>query len=375
MVASIASEEAKKGDAKKCATERKRSGSHCSHSSHGARDEECHGNSHGHGHGHGHGHSFVEPHGKEDIPKLLKVLNDKSELIGKRIEVVFALKHIGGEAAIDALVDGMDRAKDSVLLSHEIAYVLGQMQDPYANPFLVRVLEDKDRDPTVRHEAAESLGAIGTPASLKVLRKWVSSPVRAVRETCQLAIETIEWRQKQAKAKGPTGGYLSVDPAPPEEKKQLTSRELGERLRDESLSLFLRYKAMFALRDRGDDGSCSELTKAFSDSSALVRHEIAYVLGQCQNPSTIPALAEVLSNRSEHEMVRHEAAEAIGSIGGDKAEKILSGFVKDPNKIVRESCLVALDIADSWTGGGEAVTEVLSPAKTGEAPPAEAAAA
>lgn len=42
----------------------------------------------------------------------------------------------------------------SVLLSHECAYVLGQMQDSYASPALIATLENKKIDPVVRHEVS-----------------------------------------------------------------------------------------------------------------------------------------------------------------------------------------------------------------------------
>lgn len=46
--------------------------------------------------------------------------------------------------------------------------------------------------------------------------------------------------------------------------------------------------------------------------------------------------------------VRHEAAEALGAIGGEKAEKILNLFLGDDEKVITESCEVALDAMDYW---------------------------
>lgn len=59
-------------------------------------------------------------------------------------------------------------SSDSVLLKHEVAYVMGQMRDPHAIKYLNSVLADVSRDPIVRHEAGEALGAIGHGDSLKV---------------------------------------------------------------------------------------------------------------------------------------------------------------------------------------------------------------
>jgi deoxyhypusine monooxygenase len=64
------------------------------------------------------------------------------------------------------------------------------------------------------------------------------------------------------------------------------------------------------------------LAKGLQDPSALFRHEIAFVFGQLSHPASIPALVSALSNNNEASMVRHEAAEALGSLGG-YLEKIL----------------------------------------------------
>lgn len=79
---------------------------------------------------------------------------------------------------------------------------------------------------------------------------------------------------------------------------------------------------------------------------ALFRHEIAFVLGQLQNEISIPHLIKALEDLSQNEMVRHECAEALGSIANEECFNILRLFLKDESRIVRESCDVALDMAD-----------------------------
>lgn len=45
-------------------------------------------------------------------------------------------------------------------------------------------------------------------------------------------------------------------------------------------------------------------------------------------------------------MVRHEAAEALGSMGDEEGiEDTLRRFLDDPEQVVRESIVVALDMA------------------------------
>ena len=77
----------------------------------------------------------------------------------------------------------------------------------------------------------------------------------------------------------------------------------------------------------------------------MFRHEIAYVFGQLQSPASIPFLIPVLENKEEHAMVRHEAAEALGSIGTTECIETLELYSKDLQVVVAESCMVGLDMA------------------------------
>ena len=111
---------------------------------------------------------------------------------------------------------------------------------------------------------------------------------------------------------------------------------------------------MFALRDLASPPdlptavpAVHALARGFTDPSALFRHEIAFVFGQLSHPASIPSLIECLSNQKEEGMVRHEAAEALGSLGEEEGvEDLLRKFVNDPEQVVRESVIVALDMAE-----------------------------
>ena len=77
------------------------------------------------------------------------------------------------------------------------------------------------------------------------------------------------------------------------------------------------------------------------------RHEIAYVLGQIQSPLVTKQLLECLRNEEEIDMVRHECAEALGSIASDEIYEELGKYLdKSQPDVLRESCVVALDFAD-----------------------------
>ncbi len=150
--------------------------------------------------------------------------------------------------------------------------------------------------------------------------------------------------------------FASIDPAPPLPESSLacTIPELQTKLLDTRSPLFERYRAMFALRDLASPPdlptaipAVHALASGFADPSPLFRHEIAFVFGQLSHPASIPSLIETLSNTKEESMVRHEAAEALGTLGDeDGVEDLLKGFLNDPEQVVRDSVVVALDMAD-----------------------------
>ena len=49
--------------------------------------------------------------------------------------------------------------------------------------------------------------------------------------------------------------------------------------------------------------------------------------------------------------VRHECAEAIGSVATPDAIRLLASHVKDEVQVVRESCKIALDMAEHESSG------------------------
>ncbi|XP_061540523.1 deoxyhypusine hydroxylase [Phycodurus eques] len=281
----------------------------------------------------------------EQLAAVGSVLVDPRQDLTRRFRALFTLKSLGGAEAVEWI--GKAFGDDSSLLKHELAYCLGQMQDACAIPVLSAVLQDTRQEPMVRHEAGEALGAIGDPSVLDLLKAYSQDPVVEVAETCQLAMRRLEWLQKGGDRQprdADRNPYNSVDPAPPAARG--SAAELRALLLDESLPLFERYGAMFALRNLGGREAALALGDGFQCSSALFRHEIGYVLGQMQHPAAVPALRAVLERGGESAMVRHEAAEALGSIGRDECLAVLQRFRGDGERVVKESCEVALDMLD-----------------------------
>nr|NVI76159.1 nero [Cucujiformia] len=187
-------------------------------------------------------------------------------------------------------------------------YCFGQMQDDNAINILISVLEDLKQEPMVRHEAAEALGAIASEKAVSYLQKYKNDPVIEVAETCELALDRINWIKNSIVetselSKSP---YNSVDPAPPAVSRDIN--ELKSILLDEKVSLFNRYRAMFALRNIGSIDAIIALGEALKYGSALFKHEIAFVLGQMQHKDSVCYLKESLEDSKENEMVRHECA-------------------------------------------------------------------
>ena len=70
------------------------------------------------------------------------------------------------------------------------------------------------------------------------------------------------------------------------------------------------------------------------------------MFGQLLSPHSVPALLKVLENANESDMVRHEAAEALGGIATPEVLPHLRSWMarEDAPRVVRESCQIALDM-------------------------------
>lgn len=80
------------------------------------------------------------------------------------------------------------------------------------------------------------------------------------------------------------------------------------------------------------------------DDSALLKHELAYVLGQLHDVAAVPILEDVLINPTGAHcaMVRHEAAEALGAISSESSLPVLRKYLDDSAREVRETCEIAV---------------------------------
>ncbi|KAJ5322118.1 deoxyhypusine hydroxylase [Penicillium brevicompactum] len=305
------------------------------------------------------------------VPSLRKVLTSESEPLARRFRALFSLKHLAclqppteqSLPAIEAIAAGF--ASPSALLKHELAYCLGQTKNIESVSYLKHVVNDTEEDAMCRHEAAEALGALGYEDSLDLLKRLRddTKELDIIRETCDIAVDRIIWENSEAKKAEQLkpSDFGSIDPAPPMplQSSEPSIPDLEQTLLDTKQPLFQRYRAMFGLRDLASPpdlptavDAVNALAKGLKDPSALFRHEVAFVFGQLCHPASIPSLTASLSDLSEAGMVRHEAAEALGSLGDEEGvEETLKKFLNDPDEVVRDSVIVALDMAEFEKNG------------------------
>ncbi|PVV03925.1 hypothetical protein BB560_001588 [Smittium megazygosporum] len=278
----------------------------------------------------------------ENLEKIL--VNEQGEFpLYKRYRALFSLKGLGSKEAIQIIIKATKKEKDSELFKHELAYCLGQLQNPEAIALLEDLVRDEDEFIMVRHEAAEALGAISDERSIQFLKTFIGGSCKELSETCYLAAKKIEYN-KETEIKH-ENLYGSVDPTPPANE-ELNVKQLRDILLDQNADLWERYRSMFRLRDIASKEAVLALCDALlqDKTSALFRHEICFVFGELQDKLTADALQKTLANTSEAPMVRHEAAEALGSIAESYVSSALKHYSEDPVAVVRESCIVALDM-------------------------------
>ena len=147
------------------------------------------------------------------VSTLRNIITSEGEPLARRFRALFSLKHLASlqppteqsVPAIEAIAAAF--TSPSALLKHELAYCLGQSRHNAAIPPLQKVLQDRGEDSMCRHEAAEALGALGDEGSLPLLKELRDDKREpdVVRETCEIAVDRIEWehglRSKQEQLK------------------------------------------------------------------------------------------------------------------------------------------------------------------------------
>jgi deoxyhypusine monooxygenase len=147
-----------------------------------------------------------------------------------------------------------------------------------------------------------------------------------------------------------------------------TVASLRSSLCSESTPLPLRFRALFSLKhvaQTSEDNSAATsaieaIAAAFASPSALLKHELAYCLGQTKKDAAVKPLRDVLSDLNEDPMCRHEAAEALGALGHSESLELLKHFRDRAGEdtVITETCEIAIDRIE-WENSEERKAEKL----------------
>jgi deoxyhypusine monooxygenase len=139
---------------------------------------------------------------------------------------------------------------------------------------------------------------------------------------------------------------------------------------NESEPLARRFRALFSLKYLACLQPPTEKTlpaieaiaAGFTSTSELLKHELAYCLGQTRNIDAVSYLLDVVKNTSQDAMCRHEAAEGLGALGFDSSLDVLKALRDDENEadVIRETCDIAVDRI-LWENSEERKAEKLKP--------------
>lgn len=156
--------------------------------------------------------------------------------------------------------------------------------------------------------------------------------------------------------------------------------ELRDILVSKDSKLSNRFRALFNFKtlaeNKKDEASAKKAIEymylTFGDDSELLKHEVAYVMGQTENLYAAPFLRKVMLDAAQQPMVRHEAAEALGALGDkDSIEDLQKCLSTDPHPAVIQTAELAL-ARIQWEHSKDAENEKLQQSlysSTDPAPP------
>jgi deoxyhypusine monooxygenase len=157
-------------------------------------------------------------------------------------------------------------------------------------------------------------------------------------------------------------------PVAPKESNSATIASLRKSLCSESTPLAVRFRALFSLKHLAHNATDAQeaqaaidaIAAAFTSPSALLKHELAYCLGQTGKDAAAPHLKNVLEDLQEDPMCRHEAAEALGALGDAGSLEVLKRFRDREGEevVVKETCEIAIDRID-WENSEQRKQEKL----------------
>ena len=318
------------------------------------------------------------------IPECQKILQNKTNSIKDRYNCLYHLRTHASDEAAKALRASYPHLK-SDLLQHEVMFILGQIKRPQTIDYLISVLQNTEEAPVVRHEAGEALSNFMQYKDkvIPVLESFTKDPELLVSQTARIALEKIKNSHLVSRYGVKIPG--SLEPAAPFSEPEFSQflldrgylkegeffmwpmvlsleldkvqetisnqGKLFERvLFDPELHEFFKYRLLYLLRDKADGISLVMLTRVMEKTqrqftSALLRHEVAYIFGQLEekldNPYSKAVLAQLIKDPDEEAVVRHEAIMAFAEVFGATQEIV--ELRSDPLPLVAESAFVVIN--------------------------------
>jgi HEAT repeat protein len=237
-----------------------------------------------------------------------------------------AIGTIGGERALDVLEHGLDKGDSSTRIG--TATALGQIGNDKALSLLERLLKDPDRK--VHCKAVEALGKIGNEKALALLEQAMDDPDENVRK------EVVD-------VLGEIGNERAL---------VLLEKGLGDK------SQVVQSSAILSLCGLGSERALALAEKSLGKDN--VRGKLPWVLGSVGGDCALRMLEKLTTSDFPYGCIQRDAIGWIGSIGEERAPKLLEKALSHPLIDVRKAAAEAL----GEVGGDTARDMLLSALNT-----------
>jgi len=246
-----------------------------------------------------------------------------------------------GTAQIPELIQGLKGwNRDAVQANYDKIYEIGKP----AVPYLIKAL--KDEDPGLRSQGARLLGDLQAEEAIIPLGELINDPKDWVTRSAVFslgnigspaAVPLLKKALKHYKPKVQEAALIGLDEL--QDKSALPDiTELMISANDQ----YLRWQAMMVIQSIEKGAEISALTRTLDDKKAKVtsRRNAVVMLGELKDESTLPNLLNALSDKDAG--IRWGAVEAVGKMGAIQARKEVEGMLKDKSPDVRMFAIGAL---------------------------------
>lgn len=295
------------------------------------------------------------------------------------------LGYLGDRRSLPALHTALDDWEGSV--RGAVVGALARIPDPASFEPLRKVFRRKDEDRGVRSDALYTLGLIGSPAAVRVLREELrlapDEDLAKQRGSFRTTAFRGLWRSRHLLARATLQSDVAYALRSDDADLILAGTEVAAELRAPNLvaplialvdhpDVEIRNKAVHALGLIGNPAATRALVAALprvrearmlnnvafalerldraafhraattlmAHRQAIIRLNAAFVLGDVKARDERPLLEQALADPSD--FVRTGAVVALGKLGDKGAEPALQRLLDDPNPTVREEAVYAL---------------------------------